>query len=73
MPDNLRAAVDLAKPGDIVGPLGMEDRWGLFRVEEFLPASLDDLQLRQTLIDELFEQWLMDKIQGLPIKLQVGS
>ncbi|MBD1998470.1 peptidylprolyl isomerase [Leptolyngbya sp. FACHB-541] len=73
MPDTLRAAVDLAKSGEIVGPLGMEDRWGLFRVEEFLPASLDDLQLRQTLVDELFEQWLMDKIQGLPIKLQVGS
>jgi parvulin-like peptidyl-prolyl isomerase len=73
MPDMLRAAVDLAQPGEIVGPLGMEDRWALFRVEEFLPASLDDLQLRQSLMDELFEQWLMDKIQGLPIKLQVGS
>jgi parvulin-like peptidyl-prolyl isomerase len=71
MPDILRAAIDLAKPGDVVGPLGLEDRWGLFRVEEFIPATLDDPQLNQTLQDELFEQWLGEKIQQLPIRLQV--
>ncbi len=71
MPDTLRAAIDLAKSGDVVGPLGLEDRWGLFRVEEFIPATLDDPQLNQSLQDELFEQWLGEKIQQLPIKLQV--
>jgi parvulin-like peptidyl-prolyl isomerase len=71
MPDMLRAAIDLAKPGEIVGPLGLDDRWGLFRVEAFMPASLDDLQLKQTLQDELFEQWLAEKMQNLPIKIQV--
>jgi parvulin-like peptidyl-prolyl isomerase len=73
MPDILRSAVDLAKVGDVVGPLGLEGRWGLFRVEEVLPATLDDPQLRQTLQDELFEQWLSEKMQQLPIKLQVGE
>jgi parvulin-like peptidyl-prolyl isomerase len=73
MPDMLRAAIDLAQPGDIVGPLGMEERWGLFRVEEFLSATLDDAQVKQGLQDELFEQWLAEKIQKLPIKIQIGQ
>jgi parvulin-like peptidyl-prolyl isomerase len=71
MPDILRSAVDLAKPGDVVGPLGLEGRWGLFRIEEVIPASLDNPQTRQNLQDELFEQWLAEKMQSLPIKLQV--
>ncbi|PSB05525.1 peptidylprolyl isomerase, partial [filamentous cyanobacterium CCP2] len=73
MPDILRSAVDLAKVGDVVGPLGLEERWGLFRVEEVLPATLDDAQLKQSLEDELFEQWLAEKMQQVPIKLQVGE
>ncbi|NJR64904.1 MAG: peptidylprolyl isomerase [Leptolyngbyaceae cyanobacterium CRU_2_3] len=71
MPDMLRAAVDVANPGEIVGPLGLDERWGLFRVEAFLPASLEDVQLKQALQDELFEHWLAEKMQSIPIKLQV--
>jgi len=71
MPDMLRAAVDMANPGEIVGPLGLDDRWGLFRVEAFLPASLDDPQVKQALQDELFEHWLAEKMQNIPIKIQV--
>lgn len=73
MPDILRSAVDLAKPGDVVGPLGLEGRWGLFRVEELLPAALDNPQIKQSLQDELFEQWLAERMQSLPIKLQVDG
>lgn len=73
MPDMLRAAVDLASPGDVVGPLGMDERWGLFRIEELLPASIDDPQLMASLQDELFEQWLADKMQTMPIRLQVDD
>jgi parvulin-like peptidyl-prolyl isomerase len=72
MPDVLRSAVDLAKAGDVIGPIGLEGRWGLFRIEEFLPASIDDPQTRQTLQEEIFEQWLAEKMQNLPIRLQVG-
>ena len=73
MPDLLRVAIDGAASGDIVGPIGMEERWGLFRIEELLPASLEDDRLKQSLLDELFEQWLAEKMQNLPIKLQVGE
>ncbi|TVQ20400.1 MAG: peptidylprolyl isomerase [Leptolyngbya sp. DLM2.Bin15] len=73
MPDLLRAAIDTAKVGDIVGPIGLEERWGLFRVEEFLYATLSDPQLQTSLQDELFEQWLVEKMQVLPIKLQLDE
>ncbi|MBW4671748.1 MAG: peptidylprolyl isomerase [Cyanomargarita calcarea GSE-NOS-MK-12-04C] len=72
MPDILRAAVDVALPGQLVGPIQLDGRYGLFRVEQFLPASLDDTQLKQALQNELFEKWLAEKIQKLTVKLQVS-
>lgn len=72
LPDVLRAAVDLASPGELIGPLELEGRWVLFQVGQFLPASLEDGQLKQALQNELFEQWLAQKIQKMSVKLQVG-
>lgn len=72
LPDLLRAALDAADPGEVVGPLAIDGRWGLFRVEQFLPASLEQNQLKQVLENELFEQWLAEKIQKLTVKLQVS-
>ncbi|NJL78158.1 MAG: peptidylprolyl isomerase [Richelia sp. RM2_1_2] len=71
MPDKLRAAVDVADSGDILGPIQLEERYGLFRLEQLLPASLEDTQLKQALQNELFEKWLAEKIQKLTVKLQV--
>jgi parvulin-like peptidyl-prolyl isomerase len=70
LPDVIRAAVDSASERQVVGPLQLEGRWCLFRVEQFLPASLEDAQLKQALQNELFDQWLAEKIQKLTIKLQ---
>jgi parvulin-like peptidyl-prolyl isomerase len=72
MPDILRAAVDSVSQRELVGPLELEGRWGLFRVEQFLPASLEDSRLKQALQNELFERWLAEKIQKITVKLQVG-
>lgn len=71
MPDVLRAAVDSVSQRQILKPLELEGRWILFRVEQFLPASLEDSQLKQALENELFEQWLAEKIQTMAVKLQV--
>ncbi len=71
LPDRLRAAVDAASPGKLLGPLELEGRFGLFRVEQFLSASLEDNRLRELLHDEIFEQWLAEKIRKLTVKLQV--
>lgn len=72
LPDVLRAKVDVTKPGDLIPPLELDGRFGLFRVEQFLTASLDDIQLKQALQNELFEKWLAEKIQKLTVKLQVN-
>lgn len=73
MPDELRSRVDAAQPGDIIGPLELEGRWALFRLESVIPATLDNPQIRQTLQNELFDQWLGERMQKLPIKLQMGE
>jgi parvulin-like peptidyl-prolyl isomerase len=72
LPDMLRAAVDSASLGELIGPLELEGRWLLFRVEQFLPASLEDAQLKLALQNELFEQWIAKEIQTMNVKLQVG-
>ncbi len=71
MPDHIRAAIDSSNPGDLVGPIAIENRWALFRVEQVLPATLDNAQLKQVLQNELFERWLAEKIQKMAVKLQV--
>jgi parvulin-like peptidyl-prolyl isomerase len=71
MPDMLRAQVDSANPGDLVGPVQLENYWAIFRVEQFLPATLEDNQLRQAMQNELFERWLSEKMQTMTVKLQV--
>ncbi|TAF09224.1 MAG: peptidylprolyl isomerase [Nostocales cyanobacterium] len=72
LPDILRAAVDAATPGQIIGPIELEGRFSLFRLEQILSASLENTQLKQSLQNELFEQWLGEKIQNLTVKLQVS-
>lgn len=70
MPDALRSVVDLANPGDLLGPLEIQGLWYLVRVEKFLSAVLDE-QMGQELQDELFEKWLDDKVQAMNVKLEV--
>jgi len=71
IPDILRAAVDSTTPGKLINPIEIEGRFALFRLEQILPASLEDPQLQQSLKNELFEKWLGDKIQNLTVKIQV--
>jgi parvulin-like peptidyl-prolyl isomerase len=71
MPDKLRAEIDKIGEGGLVGPLEFEERWGVFRVERLQFASLEDKQIKQSLENELFEQWIGEKLRTTPIKLQV--
>ncbi|MBW4580053.1 MAG: peptidylprolyl isomerase [Tildeniella nuda ZEHNDER 1965/U140] len=73
LPDALRAAIDASSPGEMVGPIELEKFWAIFRVEQFLPATLEDSQLRQAMQNELFEKWLSEKIQTMTVKLQVNE
>lgn len=73
LPDAIRASIDAANPGELVGPIQIENYWAIFRVEQFLPATLEDNQLKQALQNELFERWLAEKIQTMTVKLQVNE
>lgn len=73
IPEVLREKVEPAAPGTLVGPLEIEGRWGIFRIEGFLNASLEDPQIRQTLQDELFEQWVSEQVKQIPIQIQFGD
>lgn len=72
LPDALRALIELATPGEVIGPIEIEQWYCIFRIEQFLPAALEG-QLKQELENQLFEQWLGEKLQKLNIKLQVTS
>ncbi len=71
MPDGLRAAIDSVEPGALVGPLQIENYWAIFRVEQVLPATLEDNQLKQSMQNEIFDRWLAEKIQTMTVQLQV--
>ncbi len=71
LPDEIRAKVDAAEVGEVFGPLQMENRWGLFRLEQEIEATLDNQQLQQSLNNELFERWLSDKVKQMTVRLQV--
>jgi len=72
LPDALRALIELVNPGEVVGPIEIDDWYCLFRVEQFIPATLEGA-VKQELENQLFEQWLGEKMQKLNIKLQVNS
>ncbi len=65
---SLRAAVDAASPGEVVGPIEM-GLYCLFRVEQFLPARLEG-KVQEQLQNEIFEQWLAEKVQKMNVKLE---
>lgn len=69
LPDILRAEIDNAQSGDVIGPLEVNGQWSLVRVEAMLPASLTDPEIEQTLRRELFEEWLAQKIQTFQVEL----
>lgn len=68
--DELRAAIDAAQVGDVIGPLAINDQWYLFRLEDVLLASLEGA-LKEQLEAELFEEWLAKKVANMNIKLKV--
>ena len=65
----LKTVLNSATPGELIGPLEIDGNYALFRVEQFLPATLEG-RMKQDLQNQLFEQWLQEKLQGMNIKLE---
>jgi parvulin-like peptidyl-prolyl isomerase len=71
LPEELKGAIADTAPGMLIGPLELNDTYGLFRVEQFLDAELNE-QTRSILTEQLFEQWLQSQLQGMKAKLHLG-
>ncbi|MDJ1180117.1 peptidylprolyl isomerase [Roseofilum sp. BLCC_M91] len=68
MPPEIRQATLSAEPGAILGPVQIEGRYCLLKVEEILPARLEGA-LKRDLQTHLFEEWIKDKLKAMKIQL----
>ena len=68
MPEIIRKATENAQPGQIVGPIKIEGRYCLLKVEQLLPASLEG-SLKRDLENHLFEEWLKEQVQSMNVQL----
>ncbi|MGF1494823.1 MAG: peptidyl-prolyl cis-trans isomerase [Microcoleaceae cyanobacterium] len=73
LPEDLKQQVEGATPGEIIGPIQVEERWCLFRVEQLIEVSLADAKVKQKLQNELFERWVNEQLKTLNVKLQLGE
>jgi len=67
----LKQALDQASPGDLVGPIEVEQRWWIIKVEDVQTAKLEG-DLKQQLEADFFKQWLNERMQTMPIQLAIG-
>lgn len=56
----------VSQPGQIWGPIRVEDWAVILRLDKLFPAQLDEAT-RQQMINELFEQWLEQQIMQVKI------
>jgi PPIC-type PPIASE domain len=70
--EDLRIELSAVYPGEVVGPLLIDDRWCLFRLDAVLPAALKG-KLEAQLQVELFQEWLRDRTDAMTVKLEVSQ
>lgn len=56
--------------GALIGPLSWDEQWCLLRIERLLPACFDDA-VQAELQQQLFEQWLIEQVQSIPIDIAI--
>lgn len=52
--------LSVSQPGQLWAPRGLAEWTVIIRLEKFIPAQLDD-QMRQALINEMFDTWLREE------------
>ena len=67
LPQELQAIADLSQPGQLLGPMVLGQKWCVFRLEQRVPAELKG-NLKTELENQLFQQWLVQKIQKLTVQ-----
>jgi parvulin-like peptidyl-prolyl isomerase len=68
MPEVIREATRSAQPGQLIGPIEIEQRYCLLKVEQSLPATLEG-SLKREIEEQIFQQWLTNKLQQVAIRL----
>jgi peptidylprolyl isomerase len=64
----VEAAVFGAKNGDVLGPFKTAHGWHIVRVEELLPAVLDE-RTAEAIRNQLFQDWLQDQVRQADVRL----
>ncbi|WP_404783716.1 peptidylprolyl isomerase [Altericista sp. CCNU0014] len=65
----IKEALKTCRPGELVGPLAIENRWGILRIEKILPVVMDE-RLKRQLEEKLFRQWLAEKMNAHTVRLK---
>lgn len=65
----LAKRVAAARPGDILGPMQIEDAFALFRLDEHLPCTLEDPAIKNQLREELFQRWIGEQFERLQVEI----
>jgi parvulin-like peptidyl-prolyl isomerase len=72
MPEVIREATRSAQPGQLIGPLQIDQRYCLLKVEQCLPATLEG-SLKREIEEQIFQQWLTERLQQVAIKLNISE
>jgi hypothetical protein len=72
LPKEIALSLENCTAGQIIGPLVIETRYCLLKVEEIIPAQLDN-SLKQALEIELFNQWLKKRIQSANLQVLLSE
>ena len=70
LPPEIREHLAGRSAGDIIGPLEVEGRYTILRIEQVLPAAYEG-DLRKQLEERFFAQWLQNQLKDHEIKLNV--
>lgn len=70
MPEQMKNAVHKARVGELIEPFLSDNNWFLLRVEQLLPVTLDG-EVKRQLQNELFEQWLREKMTKSKIQMEL--
>lgn len=67
MPEPIYKATENVQQGQFVGPLEIEGRYCLLKIEQLLPATLEG-ELKHELENRLFDKWLKEKLREVNVR-----
>ncbi|WNZ24762.1 hypothetical protein HJG54_19220 [Leptolyngbya sp. NK1-12] len=71
LPDEIRIAIDKnPQSGSLIGPIDLQNRWYLLRLEAILPSALEG-EIEAQLKAEIYQEWLSQEMATMNVKMQV--